>query len=199
MEIETTPTKRRRLSSELNELDGPQQSFDPNSGGRAKLPPLPSFSTHLGSGSRYPVHGQEVSREGDPYAVSNARSSRAPASAAKNSTPGTNDSSCVQGNGFPSATTSGFQEVPHKFAVPAGVGGTPGNSSTTKDTPSSIQAASAAAGFVNTAGSTPGSGSAQSGHPRHFFEYRPDNAFSSQHNGRDVSSVHVPWRSIAGC
>lgn len=175
-------------------MDGPQQFADPNAGGRSKLPPLPPFSAHLVSGSRYPVHGQEVPREGDPYAVSNARSSRAPASAEKNSIPGTSDLNSVQGNGFPHATTSGFQEVPHKFAVPAGVGTTPGNSSTTKDTPSSIQAASAAAGFVNTAGSTPGSGSAQSGHPRHFFEYHPDNAFSSQHNVRDVSPVHVSRR-----
>lgn len=185
-ESDATPTKRRRLSSELDGLDGGVQSSGPVCSARSKLP---AFSTQAGPGVRYPTNGQEVMREGDSYATSNARSSQIPIVPAKASIQVTGDLHSAQPNGFGRTSTSNFQEVPHIFAVPQILATTPGNSSITKDTPSSIQAASAAAGSSAATGSTPGSGPAQSGQPRHFFNYRSDTDFSMQLNVRDVSLV----------
>jgi hypothetical protein len=152
-------------------------------------PQLPAFGTQAGPGVRYPTNGQEVMREGDPYATSNARSSQVPVVPAKASMQITRDLHSAQGSGFARPSTSIVQEVPHILAAPHILGTTPGSSSATQETSSSVQDASAAVGSVATSGLTSGSGSAQFGQPRHLFDHRSNNGFSMQQNARIVSLV----------
>lgn len=150
-----TPTKRRRHSSELP--DGIQASGAPF-GFSAQMAPPDVQNT---SRSRYQIAPQDVGKEEGPYAVSDARSSYLAPDVPFASMQLLSDQAV--GNRFDSRRpiAARGQDRAMAYAVSQMMDTAPVTANTMGDTPSSMQAASAAVMSAPTTRSTPVSGSTQ--------------------------------------
>jgi hypothetical protein len=182
-----TPTKRRRHSSELATLySGNQGSGVPfGSSAQIALPALQSASS-----SRYQMAPHNVGKEEGPYALSDTRSSYlAPDVPFASMQMLTNQEAANRlsgrrsfgARGQDSTTAYAIPQLLDTSSIPANIMG---------ETPSSMQAASAAAMSAPTTRSTPASGAAQA----RMFDNR---IFDSHPLHNDTRGMHDDTRDVS--